>query len=160
MSYPYSHSLVALAGWGVLFAAGYRVARRSTHAAAALVALLVVSHWFLDFVSHRPDLPLTIGGGTKVGLGLWNSVPATIVVETLLFAAGLAVYVRSTAARDRVGSLALWGLVLFLAIVNLANIIGPPPPSAQAVAWTAQSMWLLVAWGYWVDRHRAPKASP
>jgi hypothetical protein len=101
-------------------------------------------------------MPLTIGGETRVGLGLWNSVPATVVVETLLFAAGVAAYVRFTQPRDRTGSVALWLLVGFLVAISIANLFSPPPPSVEAVAWTAQSMWLLVLWGYWVDRHRLP----
>ena len=154
MSYPYSHSLVALLVWGVLLGGIYLVARRSTLSSAALVAALVLSHWALDFVSHRPDVPLTIGGETKVGLGLWNSVPATVVVETLLFAGGLIVYARTTAARDRIGSIGLLGLVIFFVVINIANILGPPPPSSTAVAWAAELLWLVVALAYWVDRHR------
>lgn len=95
-------------------------------------------------------------GGARYGLELWASRPATMVVEGLLFAAGVALYARSTAARDRVGRWALVGFVAFLGAVYLANLFGPPPPSADAVAWTALSMWLLVAWAAWLDRHRTP----
>lgn len=154
--YPYSHSLVALLLWGALLALGYRVFRRSRLGPAVWVGALVVSHWILDVVSHRPDLPLTLGGPERLGLGLWNSLPATVIVEVLLFGAGVFLYARSTAARDRTGRVALWGLVGFLLAVYVVNLTSPPPPSAQAVAWAAQAMWLLVAWGYWVDRHRAP----
>jgi len=153
-SYPYSHSLVAAALWSAIFALAYRLARRPALAAVLTLAGLVFSHWVLDAVSHRPDLPLSIGGDARVGLGLWNSVPATLLVETLLFAAGVGVYARTTTARDRIGSIALWSLVGFLAIVSAANALGPPPPGPMAVAWTAQAMWVIVAWGYWVDRHR------
>ena len=154
VSYPYSHSLVALLVWGVLLGGIYLVARRSTLSSAALVAALVLSHWALDFVSHRPDVPLTIGGETKVGLGLWNSVPATVVVEASMFAVGLSFYVRTTAARDRIGSIGLLGLVIFFVVINIANILGPPPPSSTAVAWAAELLWLVVGLAYWVDRHR------
>ena len=73
----------------------------------------------------------------------------------LLFAAGLWLYTRATRALDRTGRLALWGLVAFLLVIYIANLFGPPPPSGMAAAWSALAMWLLVAWGYWVDRHRA-----
>lgn len=46
-------------------------------------------------------------------------------------------------------------LGVFFLVVDLANALGPPPPSARAVAWSAEAIWLLVLWGYWVDRHRA-----
>jgi hypothetical protein len=154
VSYPYSHSLLALCAWGVAFGAIYLAIRRSRISAAVTVALLVVSHWVLDYVTHRPDLPLTLTGPGRLGLGLWNSIPGTLAVELTIFAVGLVLYVRATVPRDRIGSAGLWTLVGFLLIVYLANVFGPPPPSAFAVAWSAQAMWLLVVWGYWVDQHR------
>jgi hypothetical protein len=101
-------------------------------------------------------MPLTVSAGSaRVGLGLWNSLPGTIAVELLLFGAGLWLYTKATRAVDRTGRLALWSLGAFLLVVYAANLFGPPPPSGMAAAWSALAMWLLVAWGYWVDRHRA-----
>jgi len=62
--------------------------------------------------------------------------------------------VRNTVALDGVGRWGLLGLVLFLFAVYTGNLFGPPPPSTQALAWVGQLQWLLVLWGYWVDRHR------
>jgi hypothetical protein len=152
--YPYSHSLVALAAWGAALGVAYCVARRASWRAGLLLAALVVSHWVLDFVSHRPDMPITLADSPKVGLGLWNSIPATLAVESALFAGSVWLYARSTRARDRTGQWALWSLVAFLAIVYVANAMGPPPPSVAAVAWSANLLWLVVAWAYWIDRHR------
>ena len=135
--YPYTHSLVAMLLWGAALALAYWALRRSRPSAAAaagVVGALVVSHWLLDFLSHRPDLPLTIQGPERFGLGLWNSLPATLTVELILFAAGVGLYARSTRARDRWGTLGLWGLVAFLLIVYLANLFGPPPPNVSAIA--------------------------
>jgi len=156
VSYPYSHSLVALCLWGTVFGGMYVAVRRARAWTAVTLALLVVSHWVLDYVVHRRDLPLTFNGPERLGLGLWFSVPATLAVEFLVFGAGLALYLRTTTARDRIGSIGLWSLVAFLLIVYFASSFGPPPPSAAAVAWSAQAMWLLVVWGYWVDNHRTP----
>ena len=153
--YPWSHSLVALAAWGALFALLHRVLRRDSAPGTALVVgALVLSHWLLDAATHRADMPLDLRGEALVGLGLWNSLAATLVVEGLLLALGVALYVRATEAVDRIGRYALRALVAFLCVVYLMNLFGPPPPGVAAVAWTAQSMWLLVAWGWWVDRHR------
>jgi len=155
VSYPWSHSLAMLAVWGVLLGAAFMAARRGA-AAAGMIAALVVSHWLLDFASHRPDMPLSPGGRRMLGLGLWNSLPATLVVELGLYALGLAIYARSTEPRDRIGRWALWSLIGFLGALYLGNVFGPPPPSARAVAWSGVAMWLLIAWGYWIDRHRRP----
>jgi len=158
-SYPYSHSLAALAIWAIAFALVYSALRRSNPAVAATLAGLVLSHWVLDAVSHRPDMPVTLHGTARVGLGLWDSLAATLFVEFTLFAGGVALYARATAPRDRIGHYGFVALVAFLALVYLANLFGPPPPSPQAVAWSGMAMWLLVAWGYWVDRHRTPVRS-
>jgi len=154
VSYPYSHSLVALVLWAALFAGIHWLIHRRGGLVPWLLGALVLSHWLLDAASHRPDMPLLIGGGPLVGLGLWNSVAATLLIETELFLAGVWLYLRATRALDRTGVFALWGLVAFLLFVSFANLISPPPPSSLAVAWAAQSIWLLVFWGYWVDRHR------
>ena len=153
-SYPYSHSLVALAGWGLALGVAYYVMRRGVVGAAVLF-FVVLSHWVLDVATHRPDMPLTIGGSARLGLGLWNSIAATVAVEGLLFAAGVWVYARATRPADGIGRWSFVGLIVFLTAVYAANIFGPPPPSVAAVAWSAQAIWLLVAWGYWIDRHRA-----
>lgn len=152
--YPYSHSLLALVGWAIALATLYAVARRTRMDVALTLGALVVSHWVLDFVTHRADMPLTTGGTTRLGLGLWNSVAGTIVLEGLLFAAGVFIYVKTTQAIDSVGRWALWSLVVFLVVLYFVNIFGPPPPSGAAAAWAVLSMWLLIAWGYWIDAHR------
>jgi hypothetical protein len=156
VSYPYSHSLLALCAWGALFGVAYSVIRQRRIRPAVTIALLVVSHWVLDYVTHLPDLPLTLHGSTRVGLALWNSLPGTLIAEFGLFGIGLVVYLRDTKPRDRAGSIGFWSLVAFLVIIYIAATFGPPPPTPAAIAWSAQAMWLLVIWGYWVDRHRVP----
>ena len=159
VSYPISHSLLAAFAWGLLFAGVYQLARRYAAGAVTMFAA-VVSHWLLDLLTHRPDLPLWPGGAARVGLGLWDSLPATLVVELALFAAGVALYLRTTKAVDRVGSIALWSLVGLLLAIYAANLFGPPPPAVGPIAWAGHAQWLLVAWAYWVDRHRALAGAP
>lgn len=157
VSYPYSHSLIALAAWAGLVAVVYATVRRAGVVAIATVAALVLSHWVLDVATHAPDMPVTIGGDTRMGLGLWHSVPGTLVVESLLFAVGVWAYTRVTIARDRAGAWGLWTLVAFLLVIYAANLFGPPPPSVSAIAGAGHAIWLLVLWGYWLDRHRVPR---
>jgi hypothetical protein len=158
VSYPYSHSLVALSVWGVLAALLYRGFGRSP-GAAVTVAAVVLSHWVLDVVSHKPDVPIAFGDA-RVGLGLWYSIPGTLAVEGTMFLVGVALYMRYTRARDLIGRAALWSLVVSLVLIYAGSIFAPPPPSVAAVSWSAQALWLLVIWAYWIDRHRemAPAA--
>lgn len=150
--YPWTHSLVAAIAWSVLFGLA---CIKSGKREAIILGLLVFSHWVLDAISHRPDLPLWPGSSTMVGFGLWNSVPATMLVECAMFAAGVWIYVRSAPSRDRIGTWAFWGLIGFLVIAYLGNAFGPPPPSVQAIAIAGISGGaLFTAWSWWTDRHR------
>ncbi len=151
-SYPISHSLVTVLGWGALLGLAYYAVRRYGRG-AWIVALAVVSHWVLDLVAHRPDLPLW-PGGPKLGFGLWNSVPATVIVELALFAIGVGLYFRATRARDRIGSWGAWAMVLALLVIYVASSFGPPPTDVRSLAFASLVLWLFVPWGWWVDRHR------
>jgi membrane-bound metal-dependent hydrolase YbcI (DUF457 family) len=161
VSYPWSHSLAMAVAWGALFGAAY-LARTRYVAGAVAIALGVVSHWVLDFVSHAPDMPLW-PGGPRYGLGLWRSVPGTLAVEVPLYAAGVALYALGTRPRRRLGAVSLWALVAFAALVHAANLLGPPPPSPRAVAIAALFQWLWVPWAALIDRNRevrSPAPSP
>jgi len=153
--YPYSHSLLAVLGWAVLLGVLYALRKRDRGGAVVLGAL-VLSHWLLDLMVHRPDLPLVPWGDAVSGLHLWSSLPLTLALEIPMFTLGVWVYVRNTVARDGAGRWGLLGLVLFLFVIYTVNVFGAPPPSTQAIAWLGQLQWLLVLWGYWVDRHRRP----
>lgn len=152
--YPISHSLAMVLIWASLFGGLYW--RVSHYRRGAIVAgVLVASHWFLDVVAHSPDLPIAPGWGVRAGLGLWNSVAATLIVEGLLFAAGVWIYARATSARDRIGRYGFWAFVAFLALIFAANASGPPPPSIRAIEIAGLAGGLaIIAWSAWFDRHR------
>lgn len=151
-SYPISHSLAAQVGWGALLGLVYFAIKRDGRS-ALLVGSLVPTHWILDFIAHRPDMPI-YPGGPKYGLGMWNSVPLTISVEYVLFATGIVLYVSATRAKDLIGHLAFWSLVGLLGIGFATSLSGAPPPSVQVLAWSGLAMWLMVPWAAWADRHR------
>ena len=153
VSYPYSHSLVALVLWGLAVGSAYRGIAGGRRTVLVLGAL-VVSHWLLDVVSHRPDMPI-YPGGPKVGLGLWNHVAATVIVETIMFATGLWIYLRATRARDAVGRWAVWSLVAILVVAYAANALAGAPPSVDAIWMGALAgAAALTALAWWADAHR------
>ncbi len=154
--YPFSHSLLSVLVWACLFAGLYWLPTRN-RVGTLTVWLAVLSHWVLDFLSHAPDLPLYPGSDKLVGLGLWNSPGWTLLLELGLFALGLFLYRRTARPLNRTGRYALWALVVFLLGTYFLNVLGPPPPGERAVALAALLLWLLVPWGYWIDRNRASR---
>jgi len=150
--YPWSHSLAAVLGWSVFVGVVTFVFQRDRKQSLVL-GLLVLSHWLLDVVVHRPDLPLW-PGGTLIGLGLWQSLTATVVIEVGLLAAGAVLYERATRARDTTGRWSWWLFLATLTAIYASNVVGPPPPDVTAIAWVGQAQWLLLAWAWWFDRHR------
>jgi membrane-bound metal-dependent hydrolase YbcI (DUF457 family) len=157
--YPFSHSLLAAVFWSVLFAAVWAVLRRGRPGrlrTGLLLAAGVLSHWVLDVLTHRPDLPLLPRMGPYAGLGLWNHPALAIALEGGLYALGIFLYVRSTRARDAAGRVGLWALLLLLLGLWLASAFGPPPEEDTPIAWATLSLWIVVfPWAGWVDRHRS-----
>ncbi len=149
--YPWSHSLVMDVAWGAALAAvaGWRGVDA---AGRRLVALLVVSHWVLDWVTHAPDLPLWPGPSPRLGLGLWNSIPATYLVEGAMWVAALLLYLRERRASGLVAHVALWSFVLVTTGLWATGPFGPPPPSVNALAGFALFGAITIPWAAWVDR--------
>ncbi len=154
--YPFTHSLLASVGWAVLFGLVYYALRRNGKG-AVILGLLVLSHWVLDLIAHRPDLPLGFGDSVYFGFELWNSVAGTMIFETALFIGGILLFLKTSRAKDRIGKYGFWALIGILYIIYLANVFGPPPPDEGAIAVAGNALWLFVIWAYWVDRHRELK---
>jgi hypothetical protein len=151
VSYPISHSLLTELAWGVLLGAVYFFLRHD-FGTATVVGALLPTHWLLDYFAHRPDMPL-YPGGLKVGLGMWNSLPLTLLVEYGLFLFGVTLYGRATRSKDG-WNYALWSLVLFLAVMYAASLFAPPPPSVGVLVLSALALWLTIPWAAWGDRQR------
>ncbi len=151
--YPYSHSLLMVGFWALLLG-GFHLVMRRNGRNALLLGLLVLSHWLLDLLVHVPDLPLYPGPSPLLGLGLWQSLPLTLLLEGAIFVSGTVIYIRRTRPRDGQGRWGLVGLIALLTLIQIGNLFGEPPPSVAAIAWLGQAQWLLVLWGYWVDQHR------
>ena len=151
--YPITHSLLTASLWSGLVGGLYYALRRSVRA-EWVMGLAVLSHWLLDLLVHRPDLPLW-PGGPKVGLGLWNHWILEITLEVAIFAGGAWLYLSVTRARDNIGRYGIWALLVFLFLGWVTSLFAGAPPNERSMAWGALSMWILVPWGWWVDRHRA-----
>jgi LexA-binding, inner membrane-associated putative hydrolase len=158
-SIPVSHSLVALIAWGLLFGYLYRT-RTGYMRGAVVVGLLVLSHWMLDVVTHRPDMPL-YPGSVRLGLGLWNSVAGTLIVEGLLFVAGMVIYMRTTRPRDAIGRWGFWAFIAVLLGSYVSTLFAPPPTNMTALAFFGIVFgWLFVLFGWWFDKHRELREEP
>lgn len=154
--YPWTHSMLTSAGWAIAFGLVYFAVTRYGRG-AVISGLAVFSHWVLDFLTHVPDLPLW-PGGPEVGLSLWRSTAGTIVVELLLFAIGLFFYVRTTRARDRIGSVGFISYVVFLLAIYAASITSRPPDDTKVIGMAGLASFLFPLWAWWFDRHRDVRA--
>lgn len=153
--YPWSHSLAMSLVWSAVFAAPLFFAKRVRD--GLIVAGCVFSHFVLDLVTHRPDMLIAPGTTERFGFGLWNALVPAVAVEALLFVAGIVVYVKSTRATGKWGSVGLWVLVAVLGLSWLSGVFGPPPPGIGVVAWSALVFVpITLAWSWAIDRARAP----
>jgi hypothetical protein len=136
--FPYSHSLLGAIAWSA--AAGGAVFLAATGAsprrgrAAAIVGAVVFSHWVLDAIVHRPELPIAGTTSPLVGGGLWDHVAVALAFEAALLVAGLVLWAR--ASRLPTGRLMAVGAIVLvtLAFTVAGMTVAPPPPSAAAMA--------------------------
>ncbi|GGA02932.1 hypothetical protein GCM10010923_09700 [Blastomonas marina] len=147
---PYTHSLLGTVGFALAF--GLFVLWLTKNQTGAVIAMLVVvSHWFVDWLVHVPDLTLA-GGETKLGLGLWNEPVIAIVLELAITALAFSWYIRST--KGPIVPPIVLGVVLVL--LQAINWFAPPPeaagPSLYIGAMIAFAIVTLAAW--WVGSTR------
>jgi hypothetical protein len=149
-----SHSLAMDVVWAALLSAVSYLTCRSPRAPLVILGL-VLSHWILDWVSHRPDLPIAPGLNQHVGLGLWTSIPATVMVEGGLWASALIFYARASRPKGRAGSYAYWAGIVVLTIAWYNNIAGPPPRNPATAPLASLAFFsLAVLWAFWIDALR------
>lgn len=154
-TFPYSHGFVAGIGWSVAAYALVRALVRSARGArwAAFAAAAVFSHWILDFLVHRPEMPVVGGHSPMLGLALWDHMAVALGVEALVLAAGLWIYLhRARLSRARaIAAIAVALVVLASTIGGMA--VAPPPPSIAAMAGTSLvAIAVVCALFAWIDR--------
>jgi len=145
--FPYSHGLLASVAWSVVAAvAGLLLYARSRWKwrAALLLAVAVFSHWVLDAVVHRPELPLAGAGSRAVGLGLWNNIPIALLLEGVVVVLGLYLLVSGSKV-ERGNAIALVVLTLVvMALTVVGMTLAPAPPSATAMAGSSLATLVVV----------------
>jgi len=153
--YPYTHSLLMGAVWGLLIGGAYWLFKRDKQG-AIVIGLCILSHWFLDLIVHTADLPLTPFGDAKVGFGLWNHLVITLIIEIALFLGGAFFYASFNKAKNRIGKWGLWILVVLLLAFHLSNTFGPAPGGSIMTLFVSfiTLMAIIIAIAYWVDHNR------
>jgi len=122
---PYSHSLISslilsgmAGGIGCLF-----IGRKKR--IFWIIFSLTFSHWILDWVVHRPDLPL-YPGGVGYGLGLWNFPVLAFCLEMGLVYLGTFWWLSKSRAKSRLYTILPWGLVGIMTMFQYVFIFAPP----------------------------------
>ena len=157
--YPYSHSALGAFMWATagylaywLWPKGDRTQRKRP---AFIFAIAIFSHFILDVISHTPDMTISGNNSPVLGLSLWNSLAATMIVEFGILFIGIYLYRSATYSVSSTGKYGFALMILILLVLYIGNIFGPPPPDMKAVAVTMTAGQLaLVALAFWVDRNR------
>lgn len=155
--YPWSHSLLMSVVWGAVFGGAYWAFTKYARGSVVL-ALGVISHWVLDFITHRADLPLYPGGSALVGLGLWYHPLATQITELAMFLGAAWLYGTFTSPRDRTGKYVFAAFVALWTVIYLTSG-SSVPPTVTALAYGSLGGWLVPLWAWWFDAHRSVRLS-
>ena len=165
--YPYTHGLLATFLWAGLiyglwcYVPSFKAAGKNR--VPLVMALAVLSHWFLDLIVHVPDLPLLGDGSLKLGFGLWHNFAATILLEVALMIGALVLYLRSTIATEKekgTGFMGRYAMIIFVAVmIGLYFIVINMPFDPNGTPLVASMMALvlfsaLTAVAFWLDRYR------
>ncbi len=156
---PYTHSLLMSIVWAVLAGLVFGfVFRKQAKAGAVLFGLIVLSHWFMDLIVHKPDLTLLLEG-QKYGFGLWEKPFLAATLELGLFIMATIWYLSKTVPANK------WGKyypILFIGLLSAIHAIGqkmPAPETTNEFAVSALfSYSLLALLAYGLDRSRRLKS--
>ncbi|MFZ3091089.1 MAG: hypothetical protein WA240_10775 [Nitrospirota bacterium] len=159
--YPYSHSLAASFFWAGLFFVVFRIALLNSDSNKNRIALAigatVLSHFLLDAIVHRADLPLLGGDSYKIGLGLWNYVFASSLIELLIFLSGLWMYLKSTKGATFAGKYGMIIFSTFVTVIWIASLLTPTPSDLNIIGFVIFGLvFQLIVIGIvsWLDRKR------
>ncbi len=159
--YPYSHGLAASIFWAGLFFMAFKIAPSKSDSNKTKIAIVtgitVLSHFLLDAIVHRADLPLLGADSYKLGLGLWNYVLASSLIEFLIFLAGLWLYLKSTRGITFIGKYGMIIFSVFVAIMWIASLLTPTPSDFNIPGFAIFGLvfqLLVIGAVTWLDRKR------
>ena len=147
--YPFSHSLLISIFWAAVFGLIYWLIKKD-RVSATVLGICVLSHWFLDLIVHKPDLPLYPGSSVLLGFGLWNWPWLTALTEGIIFFTGMIFYLQTTRARNPAGKWGFWLMIILLIVGHIAGVLSPPPGTVTE----SQALLVYVLLGFWVDHNR------
>jgi len=151
---PYTHSLPGALAWASAAGILYRLITGSGRE-AALVGAAVFSHWPLDLLVHRPDLPL-YDNVAKVGLGLWDYPYVTLGLEAALLLGAMGLFLQKSRPVTSSGRYSMPIFCLAILLMQAGMLFSPPPPSDRVMATTSLIAYVLVAAAIaWVEGGRA-----
>jgi hypothetical protein len=156
---PYTHSLAGALLWALVAIILYKsLSGVRMRSAASWIGLAVFSHWVLDLLVHKPDLPL-YDDTMKIGLGLWNYPAIALALEALLLFGGMTLYLRRTTAINVIGRFGMCVFGILMLAIQCYVFFGPPPASPRAAATTALASYVVfAAVAQWLDRQRVRAA--
>jgi hypothetical protein len=153
---PYTHSLLGALFWSAVAFAIYKIGWRNiaSNSAALLVGFAVFSHWLLDLIVHRPDLPI-YDDTLKVGFGLWNYRGIEFALEIGILVFGAVLYLKRNSGIAR-----KIGIIIFTAVLVLIQtsntFVRRPPSSDRAFSITALIFYTVFACiAFFLEKRRA-----
>lgn len=157
---PYTHSLIGSAAWATGAAAVTALLTPAGRRAvdALVIAALVLSHWLLDLIVHRHDLPLVYDHEEKLGLGLWDYPVLVVPLELGMLFAGFWLFLRATRPRGVLGHVVPWTVLVLLVLVQGINWFTPPAGDQASFTGLGLAVYLGLAGLVWtVDRVRVSR---
>jgi len=119
---PWSHSLMSAVIIASITASIFHVLTgRGSMKGYWIIWLLAFSHWPLDWLVHRPDLPLYPGADWMMGLSLWNFAWPTYILEVVMLGTAIALWLAKTSG-PRWTTLGAWVFVALLSMLQFFSI--------------------------------------
>lgn len=160
MEFPFTHGLVGTLFWSILvyllYYYGIKRNFPNRKKVAWVMAIAVLSHWFIDLIVHTPDLPL-LSGEPKLGFGLWYYKDLSFIVEVLLLLAGWIYYMYNTKSKNNWYRYFAIAFIILLLLVNYVNFYVLPPATGDLIGLTSSALFsyfVLALLAYLMDKGR------